>query len=140
MKLFGWDFAFSYTLIRDLIRDTTVTARGGFFNRWLKIVPTAAGSRIIVFRRYTWDGNTGVPNPPGSYDGSALHDAIYQFAEEIAKAWGCTVGEVLEYGNLVYGQVLREDKCPVAGLYAGAVGIVGAPYHYARRWIRSWFV
>ena len=139
MKLFGWEYSWGYTLPAVLVREVPICAPGSFYNRWLKIEQTATGAKLMVIRGYKWDGNTGVPDPPGSKDGSALHDAIYQFAEEIAATCGCTVKEVLQFGDAVYGYVLRQDKCPVAGLYHGVVQVVGAPYHYARRWVLSLF-
>jgi hypothetical protein len=138
MKLFGWEYAWGYVLPADLVREVPIPAPGAYYGRWLRITPAGPGrTRLALRATYKWDGCTGVPDPPGSKDGSALHDAIYQFAEKIAAECGCTVSEVLQFGDAVFEFILRQDKCPVAGLYSSVVRWVGVHYHYARRWVRS---
>jgi hypothetical protein len=55
---------------------------------------------------------------------------MYQFSKEIAEAWGVSVGVVIGLADAAFLEVMRRDKCPVAGLYYAGVRIFGRPFRF----------
>ena len=116
-------------------------------------VPTYSGERldirtlangiisITVGAGYSWDGNTGVPDLRGTYYASLLHDAIYQYADEIAAAWGWSVWRVLQWGDAIYAERMLADGAALATvlIYGGAVRVIGYPFNRIMRLLRRLF-
>ena len=131
-----WEYSFKYTLDTDLVRIVDLKCPAPFENGWFKLEPISdKQTRTTCKKGYSWDGCSVVPDAPRTKDASCNHDEIYQFAEDIAKAWGCSVNTVLYWGNHAFLQIMRQDKSPVAGLYYAGVQIFGPLYHT----IASWF-
>jgi len=88
-----------------------------------------------VSKGYSWDGATGVPDFSWVINASMFHDAIYQFAEDIAREWGCSVWRVLRWGDEIFREVMERDGAPVAGrrIYYAGVRVLGYPFHQLRR-------
>ena len=111
-----------------------------FSNEWLDIRTLANGLiNITIAPGYSWDGCTLAPDLPGTYAGGALHDALYQFVDEIVKAWpGWTVLRVLRLADAIFFERMIADGAGrfVAMIYTGAVRIVGYPFNRLMRLFR----
>jgi hypothetical protein len=99
--------------------------------KWLEIIPISGDrAQVRITQGYSWDGCSVVPDAPGTKAASCLHDALYQFSKEIAAAWGVPVGVVIGLADDAFLEVMRRDKCPVAGLYFAGVRVFGRPYRF----------
>ena len=111
-----------------------------FQNRWLAITPIHGGTTVDVPSGYAYDGATLVPTLHGMRLATAFHDAVYQFAEDIAAAWDWTVKQVLAFGDEIFYERMIQDganRC-AAGVYYRAVRIGGYRFHQmARVWRRG---
>jgi len=113
-----------------------------FENKWLSIIPAdkTQGTAIFIVESeaYCCDGASGAPDLPCVMDGACFHDAIYQFADAIAAAWGCDVAAVLRWGDAVFLEAMQRRRAPrlVRWAYYNAVALVGYPYNRVRRWWR----
>lgn len=126
-----WQYAWKLTLSGDLVRVVGAKARGPFQNRWLSISPVDGGrTEIRVLSGYSWDGCSVVPDAPGTHDASCAHDALYQFGEDIACSWGCKFSDVRAFADLAFSDLMRQDGCPVRGLYYAGVRIFGGAFHW----------
>ena len=105
-----------------------------FNNKWLLILPGC----IRIARWYSWDGATCAPDFKWALKPSMIHDAIYQFAEDIARAWGCSVWRVLRFGDKIFREAMYRECAPAWGMmtYYGAVTVCGYDFHQAMRLIR----
>lgn len=108
----------------------------GFVNAWLAIAPTydAGGKETItctVAPYYAWDGPSVVPDVAGTIEASLIHDALYQFAEEIAKAWGWSVKAVLALADNMFKWSMQFYKVPevVWKTYYAGVAVFGWFFH-----------
>lgn len=110
-----------------------------FKNKWLSIQRCDDYTLIKVTTGYSWDGCTGAPNVNGTKWASCLHDAIYQFSEDIAEHTGWTVKQVTDWGNEVFLERMIQDDAPViiAALYYHVTRFIGYPFHIVARWIRA---
>lgn len=81
--------------------------RGDFDNGYLRIASVKGGDLVrldaSVFRAYMrfWNGPDLLKNKvkDGRLESSLWHDLVWFFAKDIAKKWGCSVEEVLEWAN-----------------------------------------
>ena len=129
-----------YTLDKPLTHLTRRPAVPVYSGERLDIRTLANGLiSITVGAGYSWDGNTGVPDLRGTLHGSCLHDAIYQYADEIAAAFGWSVWRVLQWGDAIYAERMRKDKAALATviIYGGAVRVVGYPFNRIMRLFRK---
>lgn len=112
-----------------------------FSNAWLTITQLAAGTLLALPEGYAYDGATLVPTLHGMKLATAFHDATYQFAEDIAAAWGWTVREVLAFGDEIFYERMLQDgasRC-AAWVYYRAVRGGGYGFHQAaKKWRRMW--
>lgn len=113
-----------------------------FKNRWLEIEPFEAGSpysQITVAEGFAWDGCSVVPDLPGTYRAACVHDAVYQFAEAIARETTWPVRDVLAWADAVFLEIMIGDgaKPGVYRLYYFGVRIFGYVYHQVARVYRS---
>ena len=118
--------------------ETPLKVPGQFKNQWLTITPTALATRLTLAAQYAYDGATLVPTLHGMRLATAFHDAIYQFAEEIAAAWGWTVREALAFADEIFYERMLQDganRC-AAAVYYRAVRIGGYAFHQAARCFR----
>lgn len=120
-----------------------------FENKWGKI----SADGITIREGYACDGATGARDT-GRYafvvPGVFCHDYGYQFAEDIAAAWGVSVREVLRIFDEVFLSAMldniseaddmktRKFKRRTAHLYYRAVRLVGYRFHVIARRIRQW--
>jgi len=104
-------------------------------NSWLWI---ERDGRTLIHDGYAWDGATGVPDFAFLKIATLRHDALYQFAEEIATAWGWTVWQVLAMADTVFERTALADarqpwQRAVARLYTWGVRRFGYAFHVIRR-------
>jgi len=121
-----------YTLSKPLTHLTRRPAVPVYSGEWLDIRTLHNGLvDITIAAGYSWDGNTGVPDLRGTLDASAFHDAIYQYADEIARAFGWSVFRVLQWGDSIYAERMLSDGAALATvlIYGGAVRVVGYPFN-----------
>ena len=131
--------AYNYTLTRSYVG----TFKGRlapriFTNKWGEILPLSFSNQtqITMATGYAWDGATGVPDVGGWKMALAtiFHDFIYQFAKDIAAAWGWTVPEVLDFADDIFHEALQQNDSAVATLYWRGVQVVGKPFWYLAHW------
>jgi hypothetical protein len=131
---------YAFTLAEDFECFTRHAAPATFVNSWLAIhLPTSTvKTRIHVRAQFAWDGYSIVPDLR-SFQPSLVHDAIYEFAEPIARAWNWTVRQVLEWADAVFLELMKFYGEPrvVAYLYFFGVRLGGYWYHQAARLIRQ---
>ena len=48
----------------------------------------------------------------------------------MALAWGTSQGAALAWADKAFLQIMRQDKCPVAGLYYAGVRVFGRPFRF----------
>jgi hypothetical protein len=126
-----WKYAWKYTLPADAFIIISAPKAQAFQNEWMEIIPLSEGrAQFRIFTGYSWDGCSIVPDAPGTEAASCLHDALYQFSAEIAAAWGVSVGVVIGLADAAFLEVMRRDKCPVAGLYYAGVRVFGRPFRF----------
>lgn len=128
-----------YVLDEPLVDTAAPRAPADFDNAWLRIRAATADSTISIRAGYAWDGCTMAPDWRGTQAASCLHDAIYQFAEAIAAAWGWRLARVLRWGDDLFRARMRRDGAPpvVRWLYYWAVRLLGMTYHLAARRLRQ---
>ena len=129
-----------YKLDRELMHHTR-TASPPFRNAWLHILPVGGEtvSELTVSAGYAWDGCTLAPDAKGTRAASCLHDAIYQYAEQIAAATSWKVRRVLRYGDDVFLERMLQDRAAktVAYTYYWAVRGCGGAFHALMRLVRG---
>lgn len=126
-----WNYSWKLTLSSELVRFVNVPAPGRFQNSWLTIDPVdRKRTEIRVAAGYSWDGCSIVPDAPGTHDASCIHDAIYQFGERIACAWNCDFSDVRAIADKSFSQIMRQDRCPVRGMYYAGVRLFGGAFHW----------
>ena len=162
----GWErtsdgFGWRYILTRPLVHATEIAPPKvcPFRNAWLDISIVFAGEavgdaplivQITVADPYAFDACTGVPDFHGTVLAAGLHDPIYQFAEEIVRAWwphahgiefAYRVWQVLRWGDRIFLQRMRRDgaKKWVQDLYYLGVTCLGFAFHVAVRWGKRLF-
>lgn len=112
-----------------------------FQNRWLRIEPHSEPEQpafLEVSTGFSWDGCSVVPDLTGTYRAACVHDAVYEFAEDIADANQMTVGAVLRWADSVFLAMMLQDGAGafVAYLYYAGVMLFGYTYHKLARAIR----
>jgi hypothetical protein len=126
-----WKYAYKYTLGEDKFYIVRMPGAQAFQNKWIEIIPLAEGlAQVRITAGYSWNGCSVVPDAPGTKDASGIHDPLYQFSKEIAKAWGVSVGVVIGLADDAFLEIMRRDKCPVAGLYYAGVRVFGRPFRF----------
>jgi hypothetical protein len=126
-----WKYAWKYTLPADAFIIISAPKAQAFQNEWMEIIPLSEGrAQFRIVTGYSWDGCSIVPDAPGTKRASCLHDAMYQFADDIAMAWKISGGSVLAIADAAFLAVMRQDKCPVAGLYYAGVRVFGQPFRF----------
>ena len=126
-----WKYAYKYTLGEDKFYIVRMPGAKYFQNKWIEIIPLAEGlAQVRITAGYSWNGCSVVPDAPGTKDASGIHDPLYQFSKEIAKAWGVSVGVVIGLADDAFLEIMRRDKCPVAGLYYAGVRVFGRPFRF----------
>ncbi|MDD5706757.1 MAG: hypothetical protein PHR35_12615 [Kiritimatiellae bacterium] len=131
-----------YTLDRDLMHHSRVPGAKPFRNAWFQIMPVSenpALSELTLFTGYSWDGCSCAPEMRGTRAASGFHDGVYQFAEQIAAAWGWTVRRVLRWGDEVFLERMKQDGAAkaVAYPYYWAVRTFGGAFHALMRLVRG---
>ena len=126
-----WRYAWKFTLTEDAFIIISSPGAQAFQNEWLDIIPLSEGrAQFRLFAGYSWDGCSIVPDAPGTKRASCLHDVMYQFADDIAMTWKVSGGTVLAIADAAFLEVMRQDKCPVAGLYYAGVRVFGRPFRF----------
>lgn len=129
-----WKYAWRFTLADDEFYIVAMRKAGPFRNRWLEICPTSQGrAQVRISAGYSWDGCSIVPDAPGTKRASCLHDALYQYSQDIADDWDVSASTVLRLADDAFLEVMRRDNCPVAGLYYAGVRIFGRPFRFFSR-------
>jgi hypothetical protein len=126
-----------YTATEDMVYVSPASSvplpTCGFENKWLQIKAHPGGAVSVITRKdYSWDGPTLVRDTPATVWASGFHDPIYQFAKEIAAAWGWTEHQVLVWGDKVFRQAMmykKETKIRTFCYYWG-VRMFGRPAHW----------
>ena len=103
-----------------------------FSNRWMCLIPGA----LRLNRFYAWDGATCAPDFEWVLKPSLYHDAIYQFAEDIARTWGCSVWTVLRFADRVFFEAMTDAPPIMRCIYYGAVATIGYPFHQVMRLVK----
>lgn len=99
-------------------------------------------AELVCKFHYAWDECSIVFNFPWAKWASCFHDAIYQWAESLAKLWGCTVKEVLAWADEIFlERMLQDADSPAARrwahLYYFGVRVFGYRYHQIARFFRN---
>lgn len=134
-------FKWGYTLEKPLYHSTTQKPGGSFKNKWvsIEIVECAPGrTLIIISMKYSWDGCSVVPDFKGTKWASCLHDAIYQFADDIAREWGWTVRQVLVFADKLFEERMWQDGADplVVKTYYRGVRVAGYPFNRTMKFIK----
>ncbi len=124
-----------YVLSAPLSESEAPSAPAAFHNAWLRIDAGRDRSAIAVAAGYAWDGCTMAPDWRGTLAASCLHDAICQFADAIAAAWGWPRRRVLRWGDELFRLRMRRDGAPplICWLYYWAVRLLGPAYRLLER-------
>ena len=73
-----------------------------------------------------WDGSiSAITNKPKTYYASLVHDALYQFAKQIAEQNGIKLKDVKTAADLTFFYVMKKHGFPLAKPYYIAVRILG---------------
>lgn len=129
-----WKYAWKFTLTADLVRVAQFHLHATFDNQWVRIEPDGPRrTKITVKAGYSWDGCSVVPDAPGTRDASCIHDSIYQFSDQIGCQWNIERHKILDFGDEIFLQVMRQDKCPVAYLYYMGVRTFGGAFNLLGR-------
>jgi len=99
-------------------------------------------AELVCRHEYAWDECSVVWNFIWAKWASCFHDAIYQWAEALAKLWGCTVKEVLAWADAVFLERMLQDchtkgEVFMAHVYFAGVRVFGYRYHQIARFFRS---
>ena len=118
--------------------------RGNFDNGILRIASIKGGNAVRldarVFRAYMrfWNGPDLIKNrvKDGRLESSLWHDLIWFFAKEIAKEWGCSVQEVLEWANGLFHAAWKEygEMYPDAKFVEQKARVAYGVVHFATPW------
>ena len=114
-----------------------------FHHRWFSVdrARDADGGETVVItvaKDYAFDGCSVVPDFPGTVEASLVHDALYQFADDLARAWSWSVWSVLRFADLRFADVMVFYKVPAAlrrTYYAGVV-VFGWVYNRGAKLVR----
>lgn len=109
-----------------------------FKNGLLEITRDATDSALVILRiaaGYTFDGCSVVPDFIGTVDASLPHDALYQFADDIAEAWGCSARKVMAFADLRFKDVMVYNNVPACLYQAYYLGVrlFGWPFNRLRK-------
>ena len=129
---------YKYTLAENYVFLPAHRPAGYFCNRFLSI---QRGGQIVVWRGYAHDGYSLWPDPPQDKDATAaaLHDALYQWLEDIAAAFGWTVASTREWADRCFYEcmILRGVPANRAAIMYRGVRWFGGIYHAVARWMRD---
>ena len=102
-----------------------------FKNDWLEIVAEEGCACLTVAKGYAWDGATLVPDAKGTFFATALHDAVYQWSEDIAAEWGWSLRDVIRWADKIFKERMIQDGASsfVVCLYYRGVRMLGYAYH-----------
>jgi len=135
-----WD----YVLLRDLSHLSALDAPGNADagadgKAWIHVRPLIRGCWLCIVAGYSWDGATLAPDLRGVVAASAVHDVVYQFAEDLGRRWGWSTRRVLAWGDRLFEERMRQDRAApwVRRLYYAGVRVAGYPYHQAARLVRG---
>ena len=109
-----------------------------YSNKWFSIEPIRSPydrEQILlsIEPAYVWDGASKVPDWDGGVILASLpHDVLYQFVEELAKALGMTIKEVLSFANVVFKLVMEYFKTPKIIIWTYYKGVCWFGYAYNR--------
>ena len=160
----GW----SYTLTHDIIFPIPAHLSGGlrsFKNEWMSIERQGYRWFLVLRKDYSSDGCTAAPDfalfatlkkcralldecrldealrLAGTYVAHWPHDAVYQFASEIKRAWDCPVGEVIDWANQFFNWIMQQCGTPasIRLAYYRAVCLLGSKFARVTRWWRKVF-
>lgn len=88
----------------------------------------------FIAESYTWDGASVVPDSPkGVLPGTEVHDPVYQFAEQIAKAFGWTVKEVLAFGDELFRAVMIKEGASNVTVFIYYTGVSWFGYYFHQK-------
>ena len=126
----GWQYNWKLTRERALMRFVDVQFPGAFANEWLQITPLPGQSRTLieVAKGYSWDGCSIVPDAPGTHDASCVHDALYQFKDDLCRSWNLDWPDLRRLADMAFRDIMRRDKSPVSGLYYIGVRLFGGVF------------
>lgn len=115
-----WNYRITGTVCKftfELPRKDIIIPEGKCFqNEWMHLyrAGTVGGVTETVTLEltigYAWDGASVVPDFVGIPESTAVHDPIYQFADAIAKAFGCSVSQVLRFADMLFNMAMDYFK------------------------------
>jgi len=120
--------------------ETEIGVPAAFWNDWLKVTPLEDGAtRLDLAAKYAYDGATLVPTLRGMKIATAFHDAVYQWAEDLAARWSWTVRDVLKFGDEVFYERMLQDGANrgAAWVYYRAVRAGGYAFHQMARRLKG---
>ena len=131
----GIDWNYTLTAPAVFVFDVAHAGLVPFHNDWIAIALTWDGTRetvtVTLAVNYAWDGCSVVPDYPGTLEASAVHDALYQFSEAIAAAWGRWAPAVLMWADNRFYDAMAWYRVPwyIRWTYRAGVGCFGLIYH-----------
>ena len=131
-----WD----YTLVSDvtiILNNPYFIPAAEFKNEWLWIRVENGKVAVTVFKNYSWDGPTGVPDIQGTILASVYHDAIYQFVRAIMPVWNTGLNRTLRFADDVFLQGMLDYHTDRVSAYTYYYGVraLGTPFHLINEWI-----
>lgn len=136
-KDFGLDW--NYVLVKDVTFSFgKISVPREFRNDWFWIREENGSLKVTIFEGYAWDGPTAVPDFDGTVIASVVHDAIYQFSEDVASCFGWSLYRTLSLADRLFKIAMEQNGVsPLVkyGYYFG-VCIVGYPFHIIARFFR----
>jgi len=137
-----WRYRWKITVRADRVRYTAVSCPGGRWeNEWGIVEPDPdrpkTHTKLTLKSGYSYDGCSVVPDAPGTEDASGFHDLVYQFMEAIACQWNKRLSVVRSFADHVFSDLMRQDKCPVRGLYFTGVRLFGGAFHWIAKQFTS---
>jgi len=141
-----------YTLEKEFVYQSSKLKGLSFKCDWLELKPDGTA---IVPKEYSWDGCSpkwricgfvfGTPEgdievetgKPRTYYASLVHDALYQFMEEIAAANNLSPKDVKKIADKILLDILLEHKFKLAYVYYYAVKYIGGIYHSSKKALRK---
>jgi hypothetical protein len=110
-------------------------------NAWFSLKDLGDGTvEIVIFKSYSFDGPTAVPDFDGTVEGSVVHDVIYQFVKLFMEAWKLPRITVLKFADHAFLEVMGQFRTNpiIARVYFAGVRVLGGPFNVAMEWLREY--
>jgi len=101
-----------------------------FINQWLWMRMLDGNLVCTVFKGYAWDGPTVVPDVDGTTRESVIHDAIYQFVEEIMLVFNWSMFKILHLADLLFFAAMAQSDANTVIKYTYFWGVCVAGYSF----------